>query len=114
MVSRKNTSRRSSGFVEPCRLSKAARPPSGPLWVHEIKHDGFRLMVRREGSRVRCYTKGGYDWADRFPAIVEAASRRKASSFLIDGEAVICRDDGAIGFQRAAEPTSRSRRHTVR
>ena len=49
-----------------CRR-KRVRPPSGPLWVHEIKHDGFRLMVRREGSRVRCYTKGGYDWADRFP-----------------------------------------------
>jgi bifunctional non-homologous end joining protein LigD len=90
--------RRSSGFIEPCLPSKVDRPPSGPLWVHEIKHDGFRLMVRREGSRVRCFTKGGHDWADRFPAIVEAASRLKASSFLIDGEAVICRDDGLSDF----------------
>ena len=98
MVSRKNTSRRPSGFVEPCLPSKVVRPPSGSLWVHEIKHDGFRLMVRREGSRVRCFTKGGYDWADRFPAIVDAASRLKASSFLIDGEAVICRDDGLSDF----------------
>jgi hypothetical protein len=37
-----------SGFIEPCLPSKAARPPSGPLWVHEIKHDGYRLMVPRE------------------------------------------------------------------
>lgn len=95
MVSRKI---RPSGFIEPCRPSKVARPPSGALWVHEIKHDGFRLMVRREGSRVRCFTRGGYDWADRFPAIVEAASRLRASSFLIDGEAVICRDDGLSDF----------------
>jgi hypothetical protein len=36
------------GFIEPCRPSKARKPPSGPQWVHEIKHDGFRLMVRRE------------------------------------------------------------------
>ena len=43
-----------------------ARPPSGPLWVHEIKHDGYRLMVRRDGSRVRCLTRNGHDWADRF------------------------------------------------
>ena len=50
-------------------------PPSGPLWVHEIKHDGYRLMVRRDGSRVHCFTRNGYDWADRFPAIVEAAQR---------------------------------------
>jgi ATP-dependent DNA ligase len=39
--------RRPSGFIEPCQPSKVARPPSGPLWVHEIKHDGYRLMVRR-------------------------------------------------------------------
>jgi ATP-dependent DNA ligase len=38
------------GFIEPCQPSKVARPPSGPLWVHEIKHDGYRLMVRREGA----------------------------------------------------------------
>jgi ATP-dependent DNA ligase len=68
------------------------------LWVHEIKHDGYRLMVRRDGLRVRCFTKGGHDWADRFPAIVEAAMRIKAQSFLIDGEAVIARDDGTPDF----------------
>jgi bifunctional non-homologous end joining protein LigD len=74
--------------------------------VHEIKHDGFRLMVRREGSRVRLL-RGGYDWADRFPRIVEAASTIRAQSFLIDGEAVVCRDDGVSGFRRAAEPSPR-------
>ena len=41
--------RRPSGFIEPCLPSKAARLPSGPLWIHEIKHDGYRLMVRRDG-----------------------------------------------------------------
>ena len=40
-----------SVFVQPCLPSKVARPPSGPLWVHEIKHDGYRLMVRRDGAR---------------------------------------------------------------
>jgi bifunctional non-homologous end joining protein LigD len=90
--------RRPSGFIEPCQPSKVARPPSGPLWVHEIKHDGYRLMVRRDGARVRCFTRNGHDWADRFPAIVEAAARLKAQSFLIDGEAVIARDDGTPDF----------------
>ncbi len=60
--------RRPSGFIEPCLPSKVARPPPGSLWVHEIKHDGYRLMVRRDGSRVRCFTRNGHDWADRFPA----------------------------------------------
>ena len=86
-----------SGFIEPCQPSKVARPPSGPLWVHEIKHDGYRLMVRRDGSRVRCFTRNGHDWADRFPAIVDAAPRLKGS-FLIDGEAVIASDDGTPDF----------------
>ena len=90
--------RRPSGFIEPCRPSKVAAPPSGPLWVHEIKHDGYRLMVRRDGVRVRCFTKGAHDWADRFPAIVAAAHRIEASSFLIDGEVVIVRDDGTPDF----------------
>jgi bifunctional non-homologous end joining protein LigD len=43
--------RRRSGFIEPCLPSKTAKLPSGPLWLHEIKHDGYRLMVRRDGSR---------------------------------------------------------------
>ena len=90
--------RRPSGFIEPCQPSKVARPPFGPLWVHEIKHDGYRLMVRRDGARVRCFTRNGHDWADRFPAIVDAASRIKAQSFLIDGEAVIAHDDGTPDF----------------
>jgi bifunctional non-homologous end joining protein LigD len=80
---------RPSGFIEPCLPSKVFRPPSGPLWVHEIKHDGYRLMVRRDGARVRCFTRGGHDWAKRFAPIVDAALRLKAQSFLIDGEAVI-------------------------
>jgi ATP-dependent DNA ligase len=46
-----------ASFIEPCLPSKVERPPSGPLWVHEIKHDGYRLMVRRDGSRVRCFTR---------------------------------------------------------
>ena len=78
---------------------EVSRPPSGSLWVHEIKHDGYRLMVRRDASRIlRCLTRNGNDWADRFPSIVEAAARLEAHSFLIDGEAVIARDDGTPDF----------------
>ena len=47
------------------------------------------LMLRRDGDRIRAFTKNGHDWADRFLAIVEAAHLIKANSFLIDGEAVV-------------------------
>jgi bifunctional non-homologous end joining protein LigD len=56
------------------------------------------LLVRREGPRVRCFTRGGYDWADRFPAIVEAARSLRAQSFLIDGEVIVCRPDRLSDF----------------
>jgi hypothetical protein len=39
----RKASRSPTGFIEPCRPSKATRPPSGPQWVQEMKHDGFRL-----------------------------------------------------------------------
>ena len=67
-------------------------------------------MVRREGPRMRCFTRGGHDWADRFPTIVEAANRLKAQSFMIDGEAVICRPDGLSDFNALR---SRARGHEV-
>jgi bifunctional non-homologous end joining protein LigD len=95
-----------SGFINPCLPSQVARPPSGSLWVHEIKHDGYRLMVRRDASRIRCLTRNGNDWADRFPSIVEAAARLEAHSFLIDGEAVIARDDGMPERCRPARPAA--------
>jgi bifunctional non-homologous end joining protein LigD len=59
----------SEGFVEPCLPTRAANPPSGPDWVHEIKHDGYRLIVRRDGDGVRLFTRRGYDWTARYPAI---------------------------------------------
>jgi bifunctional non-homologous end joining protein LigD len=95
--------RRPSGFIEPCLPSKVIRPPTGPLWVHEIKHDGYRLMVRRDGERVRCFTRGGHDWADRFPAIVEAACQILAPSFLIDGDNGNRPRRWHAGLPRAAE-----------
>jgi bifunctional non-homologous end joining protein LigD len=61
-------------------------------------------MVRRDGERVRCFTKNGHDWANRFPSIVDAALLIKATSFLIDGEAMIAHEDGTSDF-----PALRSR-----
>jgi bifunctional non-homologous end joining protein LigD len=76
-------------IIEPCLPSAAERPPSGPDWLHEIKHDGFRIMARRDGTGVRLYTRNGYNFADRFPRIVEAVSNLPVRSCFIDGEAVV-------------------------
>ena len=62
------------GIIEPCLPSPAKAPPSGPNWIHEIKHDGFRIMARRDGARVRLITRHGNDFTARFPLAVEAVS----------------------------------------
>src|SRR3954447_4560757 len=61
-------------FIEPCLPSPADRPPSGTNWIHEIKHDGYRLMARRDSVGVRLITRRGNDWSDRFPLVIEAES----------------------------------------
>ena len=66
-----------SRFVPPCLPRPARKPPAGPGWIHEIKHDGFRIMARRDANGVRLYTRNGYDFAHRFPRIVEAVSVRR-------------------------------------
>ena len=47
-------------------------------------------MARRDLVGIRLLTRNGHDWADRYPAIVEAVDRLKVRSCLIDGEAVAC------------------------
>jgi ATP-dependent DNA ligase len=90
--------RPAAGFIEPCIPTLAAKPPAGPQWVYEIKHDGYRLMVRKAGDRVRIYTRRGADWTARYPLIADAARALKARSALLDGEGVICGPDGVANF----------------
>src|SRR5437016_2979750 len=71
------------------------RPRNGPEWVHEVEHDGYRLMVRRAGARVRLFTRRGYDWTERYPRIAQAMAGLKIASATIDGEAVIWGPEGA-------------------
>ena len=82
----------------PCLPTRGAAVPAGPDWMHEIKHDGYRLIVQREGKRVRLFTRNGHDWTDRYPFIVEAALRNRISSFVLDGEAVLLGIDGVSDF----------------
>jgi bifunctional non-homologous end joining protein LigD len=83
---------------EPCLPTTGKQVPGGPQWLHEIKHDGYRLIVQREGKRVRLFTRNGHDWTERYPLIVEAALRNRSTSFVIDGEAVLLGVDGISDF----------------
>jgi ATP-dependent DNA ligase len=89
-----------AGFIAPCLPTSAPRPPSGELWLHEIKHDGFRVIARKDSDRVRLYSRPGNDLTKRFPLIVESLARLRPRSCVIDGEAVACGDDGIASFDR--------------
>ena len=62
-------------LIAPCLPSSAPQAPSGDEWLHEIKHDGFRVIARKEGTRVRLYSRPGNDLTDRFLLIVEALAK---------------------------------------
>jgi ATP-dependent DNA ligase len=78
--------------------SPAKAPPSDPDWIHEIKHDGFRILARRDGAGVRLITRNGNDFRSRFPLAVDAVTRLPAHSFLLDGEAIVTNDRGLAVF----------------
>jgi bifunctional non-homologous end joining protein LigD len=86
-------------FIEPCLPSPADRPPFGSNWIHEIKHDGYRLMARRDSVGICLITRRGNDWSSRFPLVVEAVNHLKVRSCLVDGEVVCCDDRGLAIFQ---------------
>jgi bifunctional non-homologous end joining protein LigD len=83
-----------AGFITPCLPTKTDMLPSGDRWLHEIKHDGFRVIARKDGDRVRLYSRPGNDMTRRFPLIAEAMTGLRSRSCIIDGEAVACDDNG--------------------
>jgi ATP-dependent DNA ligase len=87
-----------AGYVRACLPSRGTKVPVGDDWIHEIKHDGYRMIVQRDGKRVRLFTKNGQDWTDRYPLIIQAALRNRSSSFVVDGEAVLLGVEGISDF----------------
>jgi bifunctional non-homologous end joining protein LigD len=71
-----------AGFIAPCLPTKTDKLPSGSRWLHEIKHDGFRIIARKDGEQVRR----------------ETLARLRSRSCVIDGEAVACDDNGVASF----------------
>jgi ATP-dependent DNA ligase len=92
-----------------CLPTSATSVPVHPVWLHEVKYDGYRLRLEREGNRVRLITRGGHNWADRYPWIVETALKNRHQQFVIDGEAVVLDGDGIADFNAL-----HSRRHDAK
>ncbi|TPI76333.1 DNA ligase D [Mesorhizobium sp. B2-8-9] len=84
----------------PVQLAKLVDTvPPGDRWIHEMKYDGYRILVALGGGEARAYTRSGLDWSDRFPSILAEARKLKVRSALIDGEAVVMDKEGRSSFQ---------------
>jgi bifunctional non-homologous end joining protein LigD len=86
-----------ASFIQPCRPTVVTTPPSGPGWVHELKHDGYRLQIHVRDGRAKLYTRNGADWTKRYPRIVEEAARLR-EPIIIDAEVVHLSPDGSTDF----------------
>ena len=87
------------GNIEPCLPRPAKAPPTGAAWIHEIKHDGFRILARRDGPKVTLISRHGRDLTYRFPLAAAAVAALPVNSCLIDGEAIVCDGKGLAVFQ---------------
>jgi bifunctional non-homologous end joining protein LigD len=93
-------------FILPCLPSLAKTVPNGARWLHEIKHDGYRLQARLDRGTVSLRTRNGFDWTSRFPGIAHAVAYLAAKTALLDGEAVVLDPDGVSDFSALQDALS--------
>ena len=98
-LQRRLRAEKSQPNFEPCLPRPTKEPPVGPGWIHEIKHDGFRILAHRQGRAIRLMSRNGHDLAERFPQTVEAVQALPVHSCVIDGEAIVTDDKGLAVFE---------------
>jgi bifunctional non-homologous end joining protein LigD len=89
---------RKGRVLEFCQPTPTPRPPEGPEWLHEIKHDGYRIIAYRDSGGMRLVTRNGHNWSDRYPAVIEALRELPVTSCILDGEVAVADTDGITCF----------------
>lgn len=82
----------------PQKPTLVTSPPSGDEWLHEMKFDGYRVLARAIGGRVRLFSSTGSDWTKRLPTVARGVAALGAD-VILDGEAAALREDGTTSFQ---------------
>lgn len=88
------------GLYRALRCRRSGESTLRPCWFHEIKHDGYRMQLRKRGNRVRLFTRRGFDWTERYRWVVQSAFKLKAEDVTLDGELVCAGHDGIAEFSR--------------
>ncbi len=86
------------GFIEPSLATGTEQAPSGKEWLHEIKHDGYRLQAHLLNGKVTLFSRQGLDWTERFPSIAQALGDVPAKVAIIDGEVLVQTAAGVASF----------------
>ncbi len=101
-------------FLEPSLAAPCEKPPSGPKWIHEIKHDGYRIQARINGRETRLLTRKALDWTARFRSIADALAGLGLSSALIDGEIIVEDEKGISSLNNLQADLKAGRRERFR
>jgi bifunctional non-homologous end joining protein LigD len=86
-------------FVQPQLATLVEHPPDGDGWLHELKHDGYRILARVEHRRARLFSRNARDWTEKFPTVAEAVGRLPVEQAILDGEVTVLLPDGTSSFQ---------------
>src|SRR5580700_386871 len=84
--------------IKPQLATLRQRPPSGPEWIHEIKHDGYRMFCRIDRGKVSLFTRQGLDWTKRLPELVTDLSKLPVKFAWLDGEVAAILPNGVRSF----------------
>lgn len=90
---------RTSPFIVPAQPALRAHPPAGEAWLHEVKFDGYRCQLHKAHSEVAIFSKNGREFSNRFPGIRAVLLTLPCRSAILDGEVVVCREDGTPDFR---------------
>jgi bifunctional non-homologous end joining protein LigD len=94
-------------WIRPQLCKLASKAPNGPLWIHEIKLDGYRMAARIDNGAVKLLTRSGLDWTAKYPATADALAKLKVRSAYLDGELCAVRPDGVTSFELMQQASDR-------
>ena len=87
-----------SPFITPCSPTISKAPPTGPLWSHEVKFDGYRLQIHKDGKHVALFSKRGNNFTRSYPTLVSVVAKLPTKTVILDAELTICAADGSPDF----------------
>src|SRR5690348_7336621 len=85
-------------FIAPQLATLVDDAPAGDAWLHEVKLDGYRMLARIDGKRIRLLTRRGNDWTEKFEPLVRGIVALNLGSAMLDGEVVHLMPDGTSSF----------------